>query len=309
MWNRLGEELRTKKSSLFDAHIDKYSTVTEHAGSSFCSCQSTERGSIVYILTNDGGVGEDTTRVPMRGRSNIWSNPPYLRFDNLDRFDFNKSSLTVRLRRMVNNLASAVILSWKSMHPITTVRLVGHTDNTGAEKYNRGLGDSRAQVVKDELQRNLKGFMGKVLIVVEPSPGESKPIADNRISDGRARNRRVEVFITTGAIPPPQPPPINWREESEKAVRQIEEEAERRRRQQRYYQPIPPAPRGKSLSQWLDKTLSPLGWVGRQIRDAVISGSCSGLEVLLTRAGAQLGDQQKENLRKQCKEAAKKPIR
>jgi OmpA family len=265
----------------------------------------------VYILTNDGGLGDDTTRAPMRGKSGIWSSPPYLRFDNLDRFDFNKSSLTVRLRSMVNNLATAVTLSWRSMQPITTVRLVGHTDNTGKEKYNRGLGDRRAQAVKDELQSKLKGFMGKVLIVVEPSPGESKPIADNRISDGRARNRRVEVFITTGAIPPPSPPPPpkNWREEGEKAVRQIEEEAERRRQQQLNIRPIPPAPRGKSLSQWLGETLSPLGWLGRKIRDAVISGSCYGLEVLLTQAGARLRDQQKEELRKQCKEAAKKPIR
>jgi hypothetical protein len=268
----------------------------------------------VYKPTNDGGLGEDTTRVPLRRKSGIWSSPPYLRFDNLDRFDFNKPSLTVRLRNMVNNLATAVTLSWKSTQPITTVRLVGHTDSTGEEKYNRGLGDRRAQAVKDELQSKLKGFMGKVLILVEPSPGESKPIADNRSSDGRARNRRVEVFITTGAIPPPPPPsppppPRNWREESEKAVRQIEEKAERRRQQQRYNRPIPPAPRGKSLSQWLDETLSPLGWLGRKIRDAVISGSCYGLEVSFTQAGARLTDQQKEELRKRCKEAAKRPIR
>jgi OmpA family protein len=265
----------------------------------------------VYILTNDGGLGEDTTRVPLRGKSGIWSSPPYLRFDNLDRFDFNKSSLNVRLRSMVNSLATAVALSWKSRQPITTVRLVGHTDSTGEEKYNRGLGDRRAQVVKNELQSKLKGFMGKLLILVEPSPGESKPIADNRSSDGRARNRRVEVFITTGAIPPPSPPPPpkNWREESEKAVRQIEEEAERRRQQQRYNRPIPPARRGNSFSQWLDETLSPLGWMGRKIRDAVISGSCYGLEVSLTQGGARLTDQQKEELRKRCKEAAKRPIR
>jgi OmpA family len=271
----------------------------------------------VYILTNDGGMGDDTARASMRGKSGIWSSPPYLRFDNLDRFDFNKSSLTNRLRSMVNNLATAVILSWKTTQPITTVRLVGHTDSIGDDKYNRGLGDRRAQAVRNELLSKLTGLTNKVLVVVEPSPGESKPIADNRTSDGQARNRRVEVFITTGAIPPPlppppppAPPPIDVRKAGEEAARRIEEEAERRRQQQRYNRPIPPAPRGKSLSQWLDETLSPLpGWLARKIRDAIIKGSCYGLEALLTQAGGRLGDQQKEELRKQCQEAAKKPIR
>src|SRR5262245_10410663 len=98
------------------------------------------------------------------------------------------------------------------------------------------------------------------------------------------------------------------RKEAEMAARRIEEEAERRRQQQRYNRPIPPTPPPKSLSQWLDETLSRLpGWLGRKIRDAVISGSCYGLEVLLTQSGARLGEQQKEELRKGWQEAAEKP--
>jgi hypothetical protein len=101
-----------------------------------------------------------------------------------------------------------------------------------------------------------------------------------------------------------------WKE-GEKATRAIEEEAERRRQQQRYNQPIPQSQvRGKSVSQWLDEVLAPLPqWLARRIRNAVISGSCYGLEVLLTQAGGRLGDRQKEELRKQCEDAAKKLIR
>jgi OmpA family len=249
----------------------------------------------------------------MTERLGAWPTPPYLRFDNIDRFEFNRSSLTDRIRSMVNNLATAVTLSWRTDKPITTVRLVGHTDNIGDEKYNRGLGDRRAQGVKDELLKKLPGLARKVLILMEPSPGKSMPIADNRTSDGRARNRRVEVFITTGEVPlpgAPKEPPVDVRKAGEEATKRIEEQAERRREQQRYNQPVPPAPRGKSVSQWLDETLSMLPrWLARRIRNAVINGACHGLEILLNQAGARLGDQQKEELRKQCEAAAKKPIR
>jgi outer membrane protein OmpA-like peptidoglycan-associated protein len=281
----------------------KYDEIAKETG----IMSTNRRGGIVYILTNYGGLEDDTTRAPMRGKSGRWSSPPYLRFDNLDRFDFNRSSLTARLRSKVDSLATAVTLSWKSLQPITTVRLVGHTDSTGVEKYNRGLGDRRAQAVRDELLSKLKGLMGKVLIVVEPSPGESKPIADNRISDGRARNRRVEVFITTGAIPSPPPPTKDLMVESEKAIRQ--READRPAKQPIDFRPIPPARRPKSPREQLKERLARLGWLGRRIGDAVISGSCFALEVLFTEAGGRLTDQQKEELRKQCKEAANKPIR
>ena len=119
---------------------------------------------------------------------------------NLDHFISDKASLIDRLRSMANNFANSVVQSWTSTQPIEVIRLVGHTDNTGAEKYNIGLGDRRAKAVEDALRDKLKGLSGRVRIVVEPSPGESEPTADNRTTEGRGRNRRVEVFITTGAV-------------------------------------------------------------------------------------------------------------
>src|SRR5688572_24336549 len=104
---------------------------------------------------------------------------------------------------MINNLATSVIQSLNSPGPIEVIRLFGHTDSTGNEKHNLGLGDRRARAVAAALQDKLKGFLGRVKIVVEPSPGETDPRADNRTGEGRARNRRVEVFITTGVTIPP----------------------------------------------------------------------------------------------------------
>ena len=147
--------------------------------------------------------------------------------------------------------------------------------------------------------------------MVAPSPGESKPIADNRTSDGQARNRRVEVFDHNRRYPAA----VAAATTTVTAANRCEEggrggrKANRRRGgaatttatlQSAY-------PSGalvvESTSQWLDETLSPLPgkWLARKIRDALIKGSCYGLEALLTQAGGRLGDQQKEELRKQCR--------
>jgi outer membrane protein OmpA-like peptidoglycan-associated protein len=267
----------------------------------------------MYILERRG-LGESAAPTPARAASGLRSGPPYLRFDNLDRFEFNKASLTNRLRTNINNLATAVKVSWSSSQPINFIRLVGHTDSSGEEAYNRDLGKRRAEAVQTELQRQLTGLPQRVLVIVDPSPGKSKPTADNGTADGRARNRRVEVFVTTDAVPPPAPqppppaPPIDLRKAARDAARKVEEEAERRRQEQIYNRPVPARPPGRSLSDWLDEVLNPLGWIGHKIRDAVLKGACQGLEILLSRAGARLNEKQKEDLRKQCLDFANRPL-
>jgi hypothetical protein len=207
---------------------------------------------------------------------------------------------------MINNLATSVIQSLNSPGPIEVIRLFGHTDNTGNEKHNVGLGDRRARAVAAALQDKLKGFLGRVKIVVEPSPGENEPRADNRTGEGRARNRRVEVFITTGVtIPPikkpvvltvPQLPPGSIIETRPDPI---------------FTTKIPPAPRPRSLQDWLDEQLrSPLSpWIRRRIRDAILTGSCALLEDAFRRAGGTLGEKQKQELSDKCRDVAKRPVR
>ena len=71
------------------------------------------------------------------------------------------------------------------------LNIFGHTDSQGDEKMNLELSIKRANAVKNYLTKhgieekrlNAKGF------------GETKPIADNKSSKGRAENRRVELII------------------------------------------------------------------------------------------------------------------
>ncbi len=70
--------------------------------------------------------------------------------------------------------------------------VVGHTDSSGSEAYNQGLSERRAQTVATYLEG--KGFAAGRLKI--SGAGESEPIADNTMKEGRAQNRRVVLKRT-----------------------------------------------------------------------------------------------------------------
>ncbi len=73
----------------------------------------------------------------------------------------------------------------------TDIRVVGHTDNTGTAAYNQQLSERRAASVAAVL-RNAGVAPGRVSTA---GRGMSEPVASNATPEGRARNRRVEIFI------------------------------------------------------------------------------------------------------------------
>lgn len=74
---------------------------------------------------------------------------------------------------------------------IDTIRLDGHTDNSGAEEYNRQLSLRRARAVADVLI----GIGMPAANVQVRGLGATQPVADNRSAEGRAENRRVAMVI------------------------------------------------------------------------------------------------------------------
>ena len=71
-------------------------------------------------------------------------------------------------------------------------RIEGHTDITGSAETNRTLSLARANSVRDYLAA--QGVEAQRISVVGLGPDQ--PIADNTTSQGRARNRRVEIILT-----------------------------------------------------------------------------------------------------------------
>jgi outer membrane protein OmpA-like peptidoglycan-associated protein len=108
-------------------------------------------------------------------------------------FDFNKWDIREKAEKTLRKLAK-LIKDLNKKH----VLIEGHTDAKGKESYNLVLSNKRALSVKtwfvskgdlSDIEFQIKGY------------GESKPIAPNTKPDGsdnpegRAANRRVEIFI------------------------------------------------------------------------------------------------------------------
>jgi outer membrane protein OmpA-like peptidoglycan-associated protein len=206
--------------------------------------------------------------------------PQYLRFINLDKFIWNKASLTPEIRQKIELLAKHVSLSWTTMHPIAYITLIGHTDITGPEKYNRDLGNWRAQAVKRALEDLLQDDILKrrVAIIIEPSPGASAPTADNRTAEGMALNRRVEVYVAPPEPPPQLPPVIDWT---------IKDPNPPPPPVFRYDKNPPGLPRGRSFKEWLDNEMEKRGvpkFLRTRIWDAIFNQSWGPLSLLLDQA-------------------------
>ena len=101
-------------------------------------------------------------------------------------FDFDKSVLKTEGKAKLDDLAGK--LKGISLEVIIAV---GHTDAVGTDAYNQKLSVARSEAVKAYLVS--KG-VEKNRIYTE-GKGESSPVADNKTTEGRAKNRRVEVEV------------------------------------------------------------------------------------------------------------------
>ncbi len=77
-------------------------------------------------------------------------------------------------------------------NPDLTITVEGHTDSDGQDKMNWDLSVKRATSVIDELMKN--GVSPRN--VIASGRGEHFPVATNDTSDGKAKNRRIEIILS-----------------------------------------------------------------------------------------------------------------
>lgn len=100
-------------------------------------------------------------------------------------FDVGRANLRPELMPVLDKFAAG-------LSPSMQVRVVGHTDSTGSDAINEPLSVNRANSVRDYLAA--RGVAASR--VATEGRGARQPIADNGSDAGRARNRRVEIFLS-----------------------------------------------------------------------------------------------------------------
>lgn len=103
-------------------------------------------------------------------------------------FEFDSSEV-----RQADHDTLAHHAKYISQNPGVVVTLEGHGDERGSREYNIGLGERRAQAVRQILE--LSGVGGNQLSTV--SYGEEKPAVDGHDESAWSQNRRVELIYPT----------------------------------------------------------------------------------------------------------------
>ena len=81
-------------------------------------------------------------------------------------------------------------------NPNAEVRIVGHTDSTGSDAINNPLSVDRAASTRDYLVA--RGVNPQIFVI--EGHGSTRPIATNDTAEGRAKNRRVEIYVGERAM-------------------------------------------------------------------------------------------------------------
>jgi len=102
-------------------------------------------------------------------------------------FDFDSSEVRAADQDVVSRHAMQL-----GDNPNSRVRLEGHADERGSREYNIGLGERRAQAVRQMLM--IQGVSAAQISTV--SFGEERPIAFGSSEEDYSQNRRVEFKYT-----------------------------------------------------------------------------------------------------------------
>ena len=101
-------------------------------------------------------------------------------------FDTGSAAIKPQLRAVLDPFANSL-----RDDPAARIAIVGHTDNTGSDAVNNPLSVERARSVRDYL--TTRGVSGARIETA--GRGEREPVADNSTESGRAKNRRVEIYL------------------------------------------------------------------------------------------------------------------
>ncbi len=101
-------------------------------------------------------------------------------------FQTNRSDIQSNFAPILDRFAEGL-----RNNPNAQVRIIGHTDSTGNDGINDPLSQARAESTRNYL--TARGINGARIQV--QGMGSRQPVATNDTAEGRAHNRRVEIFV------------------------------------------------------------------------------------------------------------------
>ena len=140
------------------------------------------RAPVLIIETSSSGKTIDGDLESLT-KEELLDKETYIRFVY---FEYDKYDIGARYIEVLDAVARIL-----DDHPHMRLRIEGHTDAIGSDAYNQVLSENRAASAKEFLVIN--GVIPDRIITI--GKGESEPYASNLTDEGRALNRRVELFF------------------------------------------------------------------------------------------------------------------
>lgn len=126
-------------------------------------------------------LGADGVESPIVKTKYVQTKPRLLATVN-----FENNSTSLDAKAIANLQATIQILMREGF---SAINIIGYTDSVGKPASNLKLSTARAKAVSDIISGNIVGAVSAI------GKGKSKPLKSNATKDGRAANRRVEIFV------------------------------------------------------------------------------------------------------------------
>lgn len=172
-----------RKSNLrFNSGTGEESERTEEENEENISANTTEENS------NHRDQEENQDQITVKTEAGVITYLPH-ELEDLSynfQFDFDDYNLNKEDERYIQEMTEII-----RQNKRVKVKLTGHTDNVGTEEYNMELAFDRAKRIGIILLKN--GVPKRKIKLV--TKGESQPMSPNDTSEGRAKNRRVEMQL------------------------------------------------------------------------------------------------------------------
>ena len=141
------------------------------------------------VFTYSADNGEEPAAIIVQAAPAQTSAPEVLTFkaQRHAQFELNSTVLTEQGQKNLGDIAEEL-----RKYPGAAFTIVGHTDTSGPDAFNRTLSQKRAEAIKEALA-NRYGITNSISVF---GKGSSEPKESNDTLQGRRLNRRAEIHIT-----------------------------------------------------------------------------------------------------------------